>query len=310
MKREIPVVPKTAIIGATGFIGKFFFAAHREIYGDCIGTNRDASRKDLSYLDLLSPESAPLKLAQSGHREALILAGIAKPSLFEKEKELKRKVSVDGTLNLIQQLVDEGIKPIFFSSDSVFDGVTGHYDEESLPNPLNEYGRLKAEIEAGAREICVGGNYLIIRISKVFSLDKGDGTLFDEMAAILRSGGRVRAAYDQIFSPIFVLDLVKLVTILQMKGVSGVININSPEAWSRYDLALALAERMEVSSDHIERISLVDLQEAFSRPKNTTMKTDKLMRETGYKFTPMIKYIERIAENWKESGIEAKEISA
>ncbi|GEM_PF-2681474 len=160
------------------------------------------------------------------------------------------------------------------------------------------------------KEICTRGNYLIIRISKVFSFDKGDGILFDEMASILVSGGLLRAAHDQIFSPVFVLDLVNLVTILQTKGVTGVININSSEIWSRYDLALVLAQRMGVSSDHVEKISLVDLQEAFSRPKNTIMKTDKLMRETGYKFTPTIQYIKRIAENWKESDVEAKEISA
>lgn len=304
------MVPKTAVIGATGFIGKFFFAAHRRIHRDCMGTSRDTGREDMSYLDLFSPEIAPLKLAKSGHQAALILAGIAKLAACEKEKKLTRKINVDGTLDFVQHLVDEGIKPIFFSSDNVFDGVTGLYDEESLPNPLNEYGRQKAEVESRMKEICTKGNYLIVRISKVFSLDKGDGTLFDEMASILKSGGLVRAAYDQIFSPIFVLDLVKLVTILQMKGVTGVININSPEIWSRYDLALALAQCMGVSSDRIEKISLTDLREGFSRSKNTTMKTDKLLRGTGYKFTPMMRYIERIAESWKESHVEAKEISA
>jgi len=264
----------------------------------------------ISFLDLLSPDIAPLKLAETGHKDALILAGITKLAQCEHEKEESRKINVEGTLDLIQQLVNEGIKPIFFSSDIVFDGVSGFYDEESLTNPLNEYGRQKAEVESRMKEICTAGNYLIVRISKVFSLDRGDGTLFDEMASILRLGRPLRVAYDQIFSPIFILDLVKLVTALQIKGVTGVINVNPPEAWSRYDLVLALAKCMGVNSNHIEKILLDDLKETFKRPRNTTMKADKIISETHYKFTPMMQYVERIAENWKESGIKAKEISA
>ena len=302
------MIPKTAIIGATGFIGKAFFVEYRKIHRDCIGTSRDANREDLSFLDLFSPAVAPLKLAESGHREALILAGITKIATCEKEKELTRKINVEGTLDLVGQLFSEGIKPIFFSSDAVFDGVTGLYDEGSLPNPLNEYGRQKGEVESRMKEICTNGNYLIVRLSKAFSFDRGDGTFFDEMAATLKSGGIVRAAYDQIFSPISVLDLVKVVTILQIKGVTGMININPPEIWSRHDLALALANCMGVSSHQVEKISSDDLQETFKRPKNTSMKADKIIRATGYQFTPTIQYIERIAQSWVENDIGAKGI--
>lgn len=92
------------------------------------------------------------------------------------------------------------------------------------------------------------------------------------MAATLRSGGIVRAADDQIFSPICIFDLVKLVMLLQIKGVRGVINISSPQVWSRFDLALALAKCMEVDLTRIQKISLDDLQEPFRRSKNTSRK--------------------------------------
>ena len=296
------MVPKTAIIGTTSFMGKFFFPEYRKIHRNCIGTSRNRSRKDLSYLDLFCPSIASLKLVESGHQEALIFAGITGLAKCEKEKEVTRKINVEGTLDLIRQLVSEGIKPIFFSSIHVFDGTTGFYDAESPLNPLNEYGRQKAEVESRIKNICKG-NYLIVRLSDVYSLDKGGGTIFDEMAAIFKSGGVVRAAYDHIFSPVFILDLVRLVTILQIKNVTGVINISPPEIWSRYDLALALANCMEVSSKQVEKIALDDLQETFKRPKNTSMKADKVIRETGYTFTPTIQYIERIAESRIENDI-------
>lgn len=295
--------PKTAIIGATGFIGKFFLAAHRKIHRDCVGTSKDANSQETSYLDLLSPSIVPLKLAESGHREALIFAGVAEVATCEKEKDLTRKINVDGTLNLIEQLFSEGIKPVFFSTPAVFDGVSGLYDEEDFPHPVNEYARQKAEVETHIKKICNKGGYLIVRLAKTFSVDKGDGTILDQMASILKSGGFIRAAYDQIFSLIYVLDLLEIVSILQVKGVTGVINITPPEAWSRYDLALAIANCMGVSPQHIEKISLTDLHEPFNRPHNTSMKADKMIRETGYQFTPTIQYIERIAENWREEVV-------
>lgn len=297
------MIPKTAIIGATGFIGKIFFAAYRRIHHDCIGTGKSADvKEDISFLDLLSPTIVPLKLKESGHREALILAGITRVETCEKEKEWTRKINVEGTLDLIQQLCAQGIKPIFFSSAAVFDGAKGFYDEEDVPNPINEYARQKIDIETGIKRICKTGNYLIVRLSKTFSVDKGDGTIFDEMASILKSGGIVRAAADQIFSPIYVLDLFEIVKILQIKGVTGVINISSQESWSRYDSALALAKHMGVNSNRVAKIFLDDLQEKFKRPKNTSLKADKIIRETGYKFTPTIQYIEQITENWREAA--------
>ena len=96
------MLPKTAIIGATGFIGKAFFAEYRKIHPDCIGTNRDAGRDGFSFLDLSFPEIAPLKLVETGHQDVLILAGMTKLAECEKEKELTRKVNVIGTLDLVR----------------------------------------------------------------------------------------------------------------------------------------------------------------------------------------------------------------
>lgn len=301
------MLPKTAIIGATGFLGRAFLAAHREIHFDCIGADVGPCGQGIRFIDLFSPVSAPLKLAESGHKEALILAGIAGLAECDQDKERTRKVNVEGTLGLVKQLVNEGIKPVFFSSDVIFDGTTGLYDDGFIPGPVNEYARQKAEVEMRMKEICRDGNYLIVRLSKVFSLDKGGGTLFDEMAATLASGGPLRVADDQIFSPIFIRDVIDIVSILQVKNITGVININPPEAWSRYDLALTLAQYMQVSSDYIKKISLDDLQGGFKRPKNTTMKVDKMLRETGYSFKPTKYYIERIAKNWQKEVDSQKE---
>ena len=76
---------------------------------------------------------------------------------------------MDGTLELARQLAGEGVVPVFFSTDQVFDGRDGRYVDEAPANPLNEYGAQKAEVERRLPEVC-GGRCLVVRLGKVFGL--------------------------------------------------------------------------------------------------------------------------------------------
>jgi dTDP-4-dehydrorhamnose reductase len=291
-------LPKTAIIGASGFLGSTFLSVYRHIHHDCIGTLRKAQKNDFFTLDLLAPNITSLRLARTKHKEALIFAAISKIDRCETEKKLTRRVNVEGTLELIRQLNSEGIKSIFVSSDSVFDGRTGNYLDDSPLNPITEYGAQKAEVEARIDEICKG-NYLIIRLSKIFSINKGDGTILDEMAGILKSGGTIRAAYDQIFCPTWISDLINVVLRIQEMNLKGTFNVCSPENWSRYDLAIKLTNAMGKNVDKVKRISLDDLGETFKRPKNTTLSVKNLQEKIDFSFTPVDQCIMKVAQNWK-----------
>lgn len=292
-------IPKTAVIGVSGFLGSAFLAAYRHAYPDCIGATRKREGNNIFPLDLLTPNIAPIHLAETQHKEALIFAGISKISKCETEKQLTRRVNIDGTLELIRQLVSEGIKPIFASSDYVFDGNTGNYLDDSPTYPITEYGFQKAEVERRIGEVS-NGDYLVIRLSKIFSLRKEDETLLDEMAHVLSLEKTLRAAYDQIFCPTLLSDLIRIVANLQMYRTTGIVNVCSPEVWSRYDLALEIAKAMKVNTKRVSQISLDEFGFELKRPKNTSMKIDRLLRETQCTFTPTVKCIGRVADNWRE----------
>ena len=119
------------------------------------------------------------------------------------------------------------------------------------------------------------------------------------MAAVLTSGKTIRAAFDQIFSPTLLSDTVNALMALQANNVTGAVNICSPEAWSRYDLALKMADCLGVNIKKVEKISLDDLKESFTRPKNTTMATERLGKETDCQFTSITHCIEKVAGIWK-----------
>ncbi|MBF0523085.1 MAG: sugar nucleotide-binding protein [Candidatus Omnitrophica bacterium] len=294
------MLPKTAIIGATGLIGGEFLAQHRKIHPDCVGTSRDRTAVGMSFFDLFYPDISPLRLVETGHRSAIIAAGISRLQICHKDPDLSKRI-VAGTVELIRQFVKAGIKPIYISSDAVFDGKKGNYDDESPTCPINVYGQEKAEIEQAMKDIAKE-NYLIARLSKVFTLEKSERNIFDEMASLLMSGRVVRAAYDQVFSCALLSDAVGAVNLLLEKSLSGVFNISSPGAWSRYDLAIKMADLLGIDRSKVEKMSLEDLKEPFKRPKNTSMKITRLTQETNYQFTPIVQCMKDVAVNWKTAA--------
>ena len=110
----------------------------------------------------------------------------------------------------------------------------------------------------------------MLRIGKTYGVTPGDGTLLDEMAALLASGRPVRAATDQRMNPTCVYDLVRAV--YRLSGTCfGTINCCAPEIVTRYDLALMVADAVGADRSLVRAISLEDLDESFDRPKNTGM---------------------------------------
>lgn len=289
--------PKTVIIGSSGFIGSGFSSFYRTIYSDCYCLDKRVVNDTTLFFDLMKPDISSLKLAEKDYKDALILAAVSKVDKCEKERELTKKINVDGTLELVRQLVDEGIRPIYFSSDYVFSGEGGKYSDDAKVCPVTEYGRQKAEVEEKIKEVSKN-NYLVIRMSKVFSLEKNDGTLLDEMAGILASEGTIRSAYDQIFCPTLLQDIIRAVVLLQSKSFNGIVNVCSPEAWSRYDLALRLAGLLKIDPSRVLRVSLDEIGFKSKRPKDTSMIPERLLTEVGFDFTPIMQCVESVAKNW------------
>lgn len=278
---NISMSNKTLVVGSDGFIGRHFLKAYQKNDPTTFGTTIDT-------LNICQPTLKPFDL--TGVEYALIVAALPRIAQCEQEKELTRRVNLTGTLELVQQLIDKRITPILFSTDYVFDGIAGNYNEESPLNPLNEYGRQKAELQKELPKIC-GDNFLLIRPSKVFGHTSGDGTLLDEMVTHLRLEMPIRAARDQFFSPLSITDLINGVIALQNKQSRGVFHICGTKC-SRFEIGQAIARRLSSNMSLVQSISLDDLKDAFQRPKDTSMICDKFNETTGIKIKPVMNYIE------------------
>lgn len=254
------------IIGSDGFIGRHFARA----FPDAFSVNR-------TMLDLLNPK---ITFPVEGYRYALIAAGISNPAGCELEPEKSYACNVTGTLALGKELRKRGVIPIFCSSDYVF-------DERLAIMPLNAYGRQKAELEKKGVEM----DALVLRLSKVYGIEKNDRTLFDEMASTLDQRKLIRAAKDQIFPPIFIGDVIQQVRSLIEKQMRGVQQISGPSFASRYEMALLLAKKMGVETNLVKPIEIDEIEDGVKRPRQLRISSSwpGMQWEEG---------IERVAKNY------------
>ena len=289
-------VIKTAVIGASGFIGSHLCKSYRRAYPDAVGTTFSGTQPSLTYFDIRKTALDSLRLEETGHLAVLIASAKPNVEFCEREKEAAYAVNVLGTIELIRQISRTSLQVIFLSSDYVFEGRTGQYDDDAQTCPTTEYGRQKAQVE---KELpALTDNYLILRLSKIFGTDKGDRTLLDDIACSLSSGRRVRVARDQIFCPTDVSDLVRAIQAIQSRDLRGVLNVCNPESCSRHSIARSLAGALRVDSTLVESIGLHDIPAMAGRPLNTSMKCSRLSREAGASFQPLQASVEIVAKNW------------
>ena len=104
---------KTAIIGASGFIGSHLIKKYKSKYPDCIGTSFSSDVTNLLKFDLRNPNIKPLDLERTGHKAVIITSYKSNISYCENEPRKAYEVNVEGILQLIKNLSQTSLKIIF-----------------------------------------------------------------------------------------------------------------------------------------------------------------------------------------------------
>ncbi len=288
---------KTAIIGASGFIGSYLIKKYKSKYPDCIGTSFSSNVTNLLKFDLRNPNIKPLDLERTGHKAVVITSYEANIPYCENEPRKAYEVNVEGMLQLIKNLSQTSLKIIFLSSEHVFDGNQGKYSDNHPRAPNTVYGKHKKIIEDEIKNLT--DNFLVLRLSKMYGLKKGDKTILDEVANLLSQKKEVLAADDQYFNPTFIDDFVQAIINIQEKDLKGYINVCAPEIWSRFEMHTQLAKIMNKNINLIKKIKLYDIPIMKERPLNTSMICSRLNQETQSMFISLKDAMGKVASNYK-----------
>lgn len=271
---------KILLLGGSSYVGKRLFA--RLGTRRAIATYYKTPIENGVYFDSVSMDLSEVLERPGTISHAVILLGDTNPETCAKDIKKSYFLNVKSIKRIIDYLKGQQIKPVFISSDCVFDGAKGNYIEEDVANPILTYGKQKLEVEKYLQKTC--RHYVIARLSKVFGSELDDNTLFTEWLDAIVRRRTIRCAVDQVFSPIYVEDVVGSITRLIQNDCSGIFHVAGSAAFTRMELLkmlLSHVSRYSSLSAKIVACSIHDFKLREKRPLNISMVPKKLINATG-----------------------------
>ena len=272
--------PTLLLTGATGFLGRRLAPGLAGPWR-VVGASRSASGPDSAAMDLADPDS--IRRAFDAVRPAAVLhsGAIAAPDECERDPALARRVNADATKILAGLCGAAGARLVFISTDLVFDGEKGRYDEDDAPNPLSTYGRVKLEAEEAAMARAPGA--AVVRVSALYGRSLGGRPCFaDELRLALGEGRPIAAFTDQWRSPTAADRLPEvLLRILDAPDLSGVFHWSGPDRATRFETALALCRAFGWDESLVRPSRMNDKRTLARRPRDSSLDSSRLSAALG-----------------------------
>jgi dTDP-4-dehydrorhamnose reductase len=209
-------------------------------------------------------------------------AAFTNVDLSEKLREDAWKINVKGVEYIAEaaRTIDANI--IHISTDYIFDGKNGPYDENAIPDPVGYYGRTKLASENTLR--ISGTFFTIIRTNVLYGIAQNSRPDFVRWVInSLSKNENIRIVKDQINNPTFIDDLVQGINKIIEFRKTGVYNIGGKEFLSRFDFTLRIAEYFNLDKKLILPITTDELKQPARRPLKSGLLILKAETELGYK---------------------------
>ena len=217
----------------------------------------------------------------------------------ESEKESAWKVNVEGAGNVALACRSLNIKMIHLSSDYVFDGKNGPYDEDAELRPISTYGQTKWESEKEVSKILK--DFVIARTTVLYGYFPGIRPNFVTWMIDQLSGGKsVSIVNDQFGTPTLADDLARALLVLFEKDKRGVFNTVGSELIGRLEFAQKIATIFDLNPNLIKETTSNHLQQPAPRPLKGGLNIDKIYRETGFMFSSVSDGLKTVKQQMAE----------
>lgn len=161
----------------------------------------------------------------------------------------------------------------YISTDSVFNGEKGNYNEDDPTYPLNYYAQSKLQGEWVA--VCSNPNVLVLR-TNIYGFKKPSGSSLAEWALqSLEEGKSISGYTDVFFNPLYIGQLSNLILKCIDRQLRGLFHVGTSQYISKFDFLKALALVMGYPESMIME-SMAPKGSNLRRPKNTTLNTQRL----------------------------------
>jgi dTDP-4-dehydrorhamnose reductase len=244
------------ILGGNGFLGGEFKRLDQSenflfFERDLMNHNfvlRDSNNNLISIFEKDFDQS--IKNAISSIEPEVLINCIAKISAEACELEPESAFFVNSEIPRIVSRICNifNIRLVQISTDAVFGQLGEKFKSSDQPNPVSVYGRSKF---LGEQHVLnENANTLVIR-TNFFGFHPRKITLFNYFYNNLIAGNRVEGFRNQIFSPLYIEDLVSNIIEGSKDSISGIMHMGGWEVISKFDLGYRIAQSLELDPELI-----------------------------------------------------------
>lgn len=239
---------------------------------------------DYTQLDIRSKSDTKSLISSFQPDVILNAAAVTDIDWCEAHREEAWKANVVGVENLIEAAKKVSARLVHVSSDTVFDGRGGPYDEDDKPSPISYYGKTKLASENAIR--VSGLPHAILRSMVLFGYGIGVRPNFALwVVQSLREGTSIDCATDMMGNPTYVGDLSYALTRAFELGRTGLYHVCGPERLSLFEFARRIAAAFGLDGTLIQAVPSRSLGLAAPRPLSSGFIT--LKSETELHFKPL-----------------------
>ena len=270
------------VTGASGLLGVNIAYEVSKQYQVIGVTNRLAYQNnefDLITQDLLAP-GAVEKLINKVEPDWIIhCAALANLEACEANPEQARKLNSELPGKLAAIVARGGARLLHVSTDAVFDGVHGDYQETDQPNPLSVYAQTKLDGEYAVAE--ANPDAIIARVNLFGWSITGKRSLAEFFYNNLQDGKTVFGFTDVYFCPLLANHLANIFIKMLEANLSGLYHVVSSSSSSKYNFGVEIAQRFGFDATLITPTSVTQAGLKAARSPNLTLKNDRLKNALG-----------------------------
>jgi len=271
---------KVFIIGASGLVGSNCYKHFTSKGFDCIGTHFSYQAKDTVFFDTLNLANETNFDIYTFKPDVIVHCGaLTHVDYCEQNEAESYEKTVTSTKNIIELATQLNAKLVFISTDYIFDGNAGPYDEAAETNPLSVYGRHKLEAEEAV--IAANAANIVLRITNVYGDEERGKNFVSRIIEQVLDNKKLtlKLPTDQYATPINAYDIARCLYLLLNDDKHGIYNIASTDYMNRVQLALTILKYFEDAQYDLIPLSTPEINAPAARPLQGGLKNKKFMSE-------------------------------
>lgn len=283
------------VTGSCGLLGRRLVNVLTDYY-EVVGIDKHVpeDRNDLS-VDITQRERTLKAIMTAAPRVVVHAAAETDVDRCETDRDLARRINVEGTANIADACTKVEAKLILISTDYVFDGSKGDYVETDLPNPISFYGVTKLEAERITSS--TPSDSLIVRPSVLYGWHPTKLNFTTWILKGLRERRTLRVVRDHINSPTLADNLAQAIQRAIERNSRGVLHIAGNERISRFDFARRIARQFALDESLLVPVEMKDLDWVARRPRDSSLNVGKAEKELGIELFGVNRGLEEMARS-------------